>query len=632
MKKQLKNNLLKFKRKMDNKEFNFVISLLKNQKQFKSNKSFSTNDNLAFHIKTKNDDIKFPEITPMNKTTTQNLFRPSKNIIENNNNDLSTRTKKPNKNLKYDNNISTLYNILPYYQNKPTFSFKKFKEISHLKNSIKPPNIFNNIQIYKNNRNKSQKTGSYSSSKSPPKEKNMITYVIRYLNFRPYLDLPKTLNQEKNDLIGIKYYFKLLGNECLLVKNLLEDNGFYQSFSNSIDEWSIIWSSCHVKLNLFSQLNRFQKINHFPRSNELTRKDLLYKNVAKLKGNFPGTKFDFMPISYLLPNEISFLKDEMAKENQLFIIKPVASSQGRGIFLTDNISDIPSGYNMIASKYILNPFLINKKKFDLRIYVFVTSIVPLKIYRYDEGLTRFASDDYNDNINDRCSHLTNYAVNKNNRNYKINSDFENNDFNSNKWNLKGFKQYLDKHNIKSKDIFKKIDDIIIKTIIACESPLQKAMEKYSTYYNNNCFELFGFDILLDSFLTPWLMEVNLSPNLHYDAPIDLKIKGEMVAEIFDIMRVVPYDLRNEYYENNSKYHKINKMINSIKELKEFKIGKDYKEMIWHCFEENKRLIHFDMIFPTENYMSYRKFFDEERDINIILHFFVKEGFLRKNNM
>ena len=136
MKKQLKNNLLKFKRKMDNKEFNFVISLLKNQKQFKSNKSFSTNDNLAFHIKTKNDDIKFPEITPMNKTTTQNLFRPSKNIIENNNNDLSSRSKKPNKNLKYDNNISTLYNILPYYQSKPTFSFKKFKEISYLKNLI----------------------------------------------------------------------------------------------------------------------------------------------------------------------------------------------------------------------------------------------------------------------------------------------------------------------------------------------------------------------------------------------------------------------------------------------------------------------------------------------------------------
>lgn len=624
---------------MENNEFNLVISLLKNHNQGRSNKSFSLNENnLTFHLKSKKDDIKFPDIPPMNtmnKTTNQALFHNPSNINENiNNNIISPNLINSiiNDNNKTNNTITTFNNIIPSYQKKPTFSFKKFKEIPYLKNTIKPPNIFNNnLYLYKNNRNKSQKSRTLSTSRSPPREKIIIPFTIRYLNFRPFLDLPKTINEENNNLIGIKYYYKLLGNECLLVKNLLEDNGFFQSFSNnSIDEWSIIWSSCHVKLNLFSKLKKFQKINHFPRSNELTRKDLLYKNVAKLKDNFPGTKFDFMPISYLLPNEISFLKDEMSKENQLFIIKPVASSQGRGIFLTDNINDIPSGYNMIASKYILNPFLINKKKFDLRIYVFVTSIVPLKIYRYEEGLTRFASDDYNEDINDRCSHLTNYAVNKNNKNYKKNSDPEKNDFNSNKWNLKGFKEYLEQHNIKSKDIFKKIDDIIIKTIIACESPLQKAMEKYSTSYNNICFELFGFDILLDSFLTPWLMEVNLSPNLHYDAPIDLKIKGEMVSEIFDIMRIVPYDLRNENYYNPSKYNIINKVINSIKELKNMKIGKEYKEMIWDCYEESKRLIHFQRIFPCENYMNYRKFFDEEREINIILYYLEKDGFFKKN--
>ena len=623
---------------MENNEFNLVISLLKNQNKGRSNKSFSTNENnLTFNLKSKKDEIKFPEIPPMNKTSTQTLFYNQSNLNENiNNNIISPNLMNSilNDNNKNNNNINIINNIIPSIQKKPTFSFKKFKEISYLKNSIKPPTIFyNNLYLYKSNRNKSQKSKSISTSRSPPHEKITIPFIIRYLNFRPYLDLPKTINEENNNLIGIKYYFKLLGNECLLVKNLLEDNGFFQSFSNnSIEEWSIIWSSCHVKLNLFSKLNKFQKINHFPRSNELTRKDLLYKNVAKLKGNFPGTKFDFMPISYLLPNEISFLKDEMSKENQLFIIKPVASSQGRGIFLTDNINNIPSGFNMIASKYILNPFLINKKKFDLRIYVFVTSIVPLKIYRYDEGLTRFASDEYNEDINDKFSHLTNYAINKNNKNYKKNSDFEKNDFNSNKWNLKSFKEYLDNNNIKSKDIFKKIDDIIIKTIIACESPLQKAMEKYSTSYNNSCFELFGFDILLDSFLTPWLMEVNLSPNLHYDAPIDLKIKGEMVSEIFDIMRIVPYDLRNENYYNNSKYNKINKVINSIKELKNFKIGKEFKEMIWDCYEESKRLIHFERIFPCENYMNYRKFFDEERDINVILYYLEKDGFFKKNNL
>jgi len=51
---------------------------------------------------------------------------------------------------------------------------------------------------------------------------------------------------------------------------------------------------------------------------------------------------------------------------------------------------------------------------------------------------------------------------------------------------------------------------------------------------NSCFELFGFDILLDSNLNPWLMEVNLSRSLHCDSPIDVKIKGELIAECLDL--------------------------------------------------------------------------------------------------
>lgn len=53
--------------------------------------------------------------------------------------------------------------------------------------------------------------------------------------------------------------------------------------------------------------------------------------------------------------------------------------------------------------------------------------------------------------------------------------------------------------------------------------------------HKNCFELFGFDILVDSNLQPWLMEVNFSPSLHIDSPLDLKIKGELIAECFDLL-------------------------------------------------------------------------------------------------
>ena len=86
----------------------------------------------------------------MNKTSTQTLFHNNEsNINENINNNIispnliNSIINDNNKN-NNNNNINTINNIIPSYQNKPIFLFKKFKEISYLKNSIKPPNIFNN--------------------------------------------------------------------------------------------------------------------------------------------------------------------------------------------------------------------------------------------------------------------------------------------------------------------------------------------------------------------------------------------------------------------------------------------------------------------------------------------------------
>ena len=637
----------------DKNELQYVMNLLKNSPPKEISKeysSFSINKKWQFNIKPVS---KFETFSNNNGflnnkiNTIQQKESPSKNdnnVIET---DIS-KTFFQNQNTKVKNPISSTL-----FQNyKPNLNIRKFSNIPKATSLNKDNKWFNNNNNYNysNNITKNNYRNIYKKQQQPRTFYNkLISKIkIRYLNFRPYLDLPKYQEEETNkntdlencDSISIvsnyntintnqtNYYFKLLGNGCSLVKKLLEDNGFIESRRN--EEWTIAWSSGHIKLNYYQKLNKYQRMNHFPRSNELTRKDLLYKNLSKLKELFPGTKFDFLPESYILPNEFTFLRDEMNKNpNQCWIIKPVASSQGRGIFLTKNISEIPNNCSMIASRYINNPYLINNKKFDLRIYAFVTSIMPLRIYRFKEGLTRFSTNNYNSDKNDRCAHLTNYAVNKNNKNYIQNMQPFEVDYNSSKWTLTSLKQYFEEHNINSELIFDKIDDIIIKTLISCENNLLTAISKYCSF-QENCFELYGFDILIDENLNCWLMECNLSPNLHFDAPIDLKIKGEMIAEIFDLIRIVPYDIRNEVYENNNKFSSISKYLN-YPEFKDIKITNEIKQQIWDTEEEYSRVKQFKRIFPSINYPNYQKFFDQERIINYILYIIevYKNGILSK---
>ena len=78
--------------------------------------------------------------------------------------------------------------------------------------------------------------------------------------------------------------------------------------------------------------------------------------------------------------------------DKFWIAKPTSSSQGKGIFITNNYDDIArSERPLVVSHYIANPLTINGLKFDLRLYVCLTSIYPLRFYLYDEGLVRFAT-------------------------------------------------------------------------------------------------------------------------------------------------------------------------------------------------------------------------------------------------
>ena len=80
---------------------------------------------------------------------------------------------------------------------------------------------------------------------------------------------------------------------------------------------------------------------------------------------------------------------------------------------------------VLASKYIANPHLINGLKYDLRMYVLVTNFNPLKVYLYNDGLVRFATEKYSTDprlLTKKYVHLTNFSVNKKNTNFVKNTD------------------------------------------------------------------------------------------------------------------------------------------------------------------------------------------------------------------
>ena len=64
-----------------------------------------------------------------------------------------------------------------------------------------------------------------------------------------------------------------------------------------------------------------------------------------------------------------------------------------------------------------------------------------------------------------------------------------------------------------------------------------------------CFELFGFDIIVDNNMKPWLLEVNSSPQMTMDNNIDYQVKPDLIK---DIMRCLHFEPMDEFYEKSKK--------------------------------------------------------------------------------
>jgi tubulin polyglutamylase TTLL5 len=100
-----------------------------------------------------------------------------------------------------------------------------------------------------------------------------------------------------------------------------------------------------------------------------------------------------------------------------WILKPVGLSRGRGIVMIQSLADVVYSQSSVIQKYIERPLCLDNYKFDLRLYIVVTSFKPLEAFIYRDGFARVSTHSYSLDPNDKNNkfiHLTNSSIQKQN--------------------------------------------------------------------------------------------------------------------------------------------------------------------------------------------------------------------------
>lgn len=344
------------------------------------------------------------------------------------------------------------------------------------------------------------------------------------------------------------------------------------------DDWHVFWASVSTIKQIFApengiRLGDHQIVNHFPNHYELTRKDLMVKNITRWRkacekeaaleangagqtnGNFNNTgmsatellpKLDFVPATFSLPSDYSLFVEEFRRRpDRTWIMKPVGKAQGKGIFLINKLTQIKkwsNGYaakdgssaqwksaeerraenekteSYIVSRYVQDPLLIGGKKFDLRVYVVVTSYRPLRAFTSRLGFARFCSVSYSEakaDMDNPFVHLTNVAIQKRGDDY--------NESHGNKWPIHLLRLYIagTRSEAVADELFRGINEAIIYSLKSVQNVIIN---------DRRCFELYGYDLLIDERLKPWLIEVNASPSLTCTTEEDRRLKDRVIRD------------------------------------------------------------------------------------------------------
>eukprot|EP00929_Paragymnodinium_shiwhaense_P089544 TRINITY_DN49692_c0_g1_i1.p1 TRINITY_DN49692_c0_g1~~TRINITY_DN49692_c0_g1_i1.p1 ORF type:complete len:1309 (-),score=228.17 TRINITY_DN49692_c0_g1_i1:60-3986(-) len=209
-----------------------------------------------------------------------------------------------------------------------------------------------------------------------------------------------------------------------------------------------------------------------------------------------------------------------------WIVKPGSNSKGSGVMCMHSLGDIlhhcGTGSNRVVQKYIEQPLLLfSGRKFDIRQWVLVRSFEPLEVYMFSDCYLRLCSEPFDlGDLSNRQRHISNWSVNRHGKHVTEGAVASLDEFRSELEEITGKMGYWEEH------LLPKVKTMILH----CLNSVRDTVVQRSS-----CFEVYGFDIMVDADLNPWLLEVNLSPACESRTPWLAGLLDRMSTRLLDIV-------------------------------------------------------------------------------------------------
>eukprot|EP00931_Biecheleriopsis_adriatica_P122261 TRINITY_DN97267_c0_g1_i1.p1 TRINITY_DN97267_c0_g1~~TRINITY_DN97267_c0_g1_i1.p1 ORF type:complete len:527 (+),score=141.00 TRINITY_DN97267_c0_g1_i1:95-1675(+) len=297
--------------------------------------------------------------------------------------------------------------------------------------------------------------------------------------------------------------------------------------------------------NRLSGVSMFTKVGML----ELIRERCIERDIPI---NFPPPWY---PLTFTLPDDLEQWKRHAeANPHKKWIYKPNGEAMGRGIILVNKITDVDSkekpfrtrcknvevfdpkepplkerdfaSYGVIQ-EYMVNPLLLENRKFAVRVYMLVARTKPYLTFHYNFGYIKRCGEFYDENKfnrEDLFRHITNQEFQKKQDDFTTTAAAE-------IMSIEALDKYLqENYGIPAfrLNFWQQVKAICMEVCLGMKEAI-----------NEECkvgqFEIFGLDVIVDGDQRVYMLEANRDPSWVMDTKVKKEIIPDMIREMLEIV-------------------------------------------------------------------------------------------------